>query len=132
MAHLLGGLSGWTAIAARTHRRYQRAGYLGSPLVVVGKLWLEQLTHPADDALRLVASYRMPEERSKSRGEMTPRLLPVPWQDSNLQPAVWEMSDCSGAAEVSVQGVKLSDRSWLRSMAVTGLASLIRPGGEAR
>jgi hypothetical protein len=41
-------------------------------------------------------------------------------------------SDCSGAAEVSVQGVKLSDQSWLRSMAVTGLAPLIRPGGEAR
>jgi hypothetical protein len=96
MAHLLGGLSGWTAIAARTHRRYPRVGYLGWPLVAVGKFWLEQLTHPdlpspsrndrrsearveflatwqvrrpSDDALRLVASYRMPEERSKSRGE---------------------------------------------------------------
>ena len=44
----------------------------------------------------------------------------------------WADSDCSGAAEVSVQGVKLSDQSWLRSMAVTGLAPLIRPGGEAR
>ena len=35
-------------------------------------------------------------------------------------------------AEVSVQGVKFSDQSWLRSMAVTGLAPLIWPGGEAR
>jgi hypothetical protein len=113
MAYLLGGLSGWTAVAARTHRRYRRAGYLGWPLVAVGKFWLEQLMHldlpiavaerskvrtsrgiprhmevrrPSDDALWLVASYRMPAERSKSMG-MTPR-LPCPWQDSNLQPAV--------------------------------------------
>ncbi|HEU4544019.1 MAG TPA: hypothetical protein VFR23_22995 [Jiangellaceae bacterium] len=50
MAHLIGGLSGWTAIAARTHRRYPRAGYLGWPLVAVGKFWLEQLTRPTLEA----------------------------------------------------------------------------------
>src|SRR5215211_1263784 len=40
-------------------------------------------------------------------------------------------SDCSGAAEVSLEGVKLSDQSWLRSMAVTGPGAAQWAGGRS-
>jgi hypothetical protein len=66
MAHSFGGLSGWTAIAARTIGATREQGtWAGrsSPSEVLAR------TADADDALRLVASYRMPEERSESRGE---------------------------------------------------------------
>src|SRR5829696_5677370 len=94
MAHLHGGLSGWTAIAARTHRRYPRAGYLRWPLVAVGR--------------RLEGWWRRTGCRKRDRrvGGMTPRFLPVPL--AGLEPATCCLGDVSAQTLCSIAKLQVS------------------------
>ncbi len=49
-----------------------------------------QVRRPSDDALGLGRRTGC-RKRDRRVGGMTPRFLPVPWPDSNLQPAVWSV-----------------------------------------